>query len=633
MAVDGVNTLEEKSPVHDDSDLDLKLKTEFQTIIQDVIPENPDSFRFLFRDPSLRRGNTKVRLKIGVLAVCMNPIHTTHEEMALKALGDYELDELIVLQLRWSVNKGVFSADYLAQRSVMIYKTFQKNPKISLAILGGGRYFDYQEKLHREFPDSKLYFILGADNFKGFIDDNKGSHRRVHQDTYFLVSPRGVLDETSLRKILCEGDPAFTAPFIDNVIFLPTKFNHNSSSLLRVLIADDEDQLWKRWVPNQIRSLIKKWKMYDTDITPQEREKLYQNEGGFIDLLLENHLLHNREPWVKIQKSTPVRSIKSVYTYYWPEVRKIIDEEFFKFPHQLLTNWLIPDYMESYHKPIMRRFVECQSKFAVPALDNFSNQYPTHGASEAIWKIMTLLKKRRVKNIYVINGEYEGFRVAAEWNDIVVQDVSLDVDPQMLEPSWWFISNPSSRDGNILPNDFVNRICEAGHKVFYDLSFVGTTNPHMFDVSHQNIEVVAFSFSKPYGIFSARVGFAFSREPIESLIGNDFWFKPVFGLAMADAIIRREMSDPLKLVDKYRPLQEKVVARLNSIYDLDLAPSDSILLAHRKTSNELSPQQSNLLDKFSRGDGYRVTLTPFYFEQETFDKLQEMGFVPSVPET
>ncbi len=195
-------------------------------------------------------------------------------------------------------------------------------------------------------------------------------------------------------------------------------------------------------------------------------------------------------------------------------------------------------------------------------------------------------------------------------------EVDPQTDPQDLEPGYWFISNPSARYGNIIDNDFITRICEAGHKVFYDLAYLDSTRPHLFDLSHPNIFAAVVSFSKPYGLFYDRIGFTFSREPIDSLYGMKMWFKNIFALMIAKAV-NTELNAG-EIYQKYRTVQEEIVAEINREHNLLMIPSDALLLGHitPEDAQSLDLQQLNMIKPFKRGDFYRFCLTPYYLERD-----------------
>jgi len=307
------------------------------------------------------------------------------------------------------------------------------------------------------------------------------------------------------------------------------------------------------------------------------------------------------------------KAITTVYSYYFPEIRRLITDLTREYPHNVFLKSIKPG-LDDFHIPIIERYLDFQ-KSSIPNLKDFPFKYPTAGAEESIREFLTFLQAKGIKRIYTLTGEYEGYKEVGKTRCIETVEVDPQTDPRTLEKGFWFISNPSARDGNIIPNDFINKICEAGHKVFYDLTYVGLTELYKFDVSHQNISFVAISFSKPFGLFYYRLGFAFSREEILSLFGNK-WFKNIFSLLVVQKIMA-EIS-PLEIWEKYKPIQKKIIQEINKKHRLGIRPGDALLLGYltKQDADKLSLSQQRMISRFKRGDGYRFCLTPYFEELE-----------------
>lgn len=336
-----------------------------------------------------------------------------------------------------------------------------------------------------------------------------------------------------------------------------------------------------------------------------------------------------------------LNALKAVYCYFFPEVRPLLKEvqdlipdDFFlvSTPAEDIEKKLeslfnpplkIPSTLEGninldeIHVPILERIVNAYSPL-VPALKDFNYRYPTPGSSEGIYKLIAKLRAQNVDKIYILNGEYEGYQNYAE--DLGMKVISVDLEKtnlSELEKGYWFISNPSARDGNIIPNEVINKICNLGNKVILDLAYVGSTKKYEFDVSNPNISTVFLSLSKPYGLFRYRIGFTFSREPINSLYGNK-WFKDPVRLLQGLKVV--EELPPGSLYDKYRPVQEKIIEELNKDFNLNMKPSDAFLLGNSKL-DDVSEDKKNLVQNFLRGNHYRFCLTPYFEREEKLNKI------------
>jgi histidinol-phosphate/aromatic aminotransferase/cobyric acid decarboxylase-like protein len=309
----------------------------------------------------------------------------------------------------------------------------------------------------------------------------------------------------------------------------------------------------------------------------------------------------------------PFKAITTVYSYYLPEIRQLITRLTREYPHEVFLRSISPG-LDDFHQPIIEKLVAAH-RHDVPHLGQFAHRYPTAGSEEGIREYLTLLQSKNVKQIYVWKGEYEGFREVAKTRSIATVEVDFEADPAALEPGHWFLSNPSARNGMIVPGDRIRAVAEAGHKIFYDLSYLGATDPHVFDVSHPNIVAAAISFSKPFGLFYYRIGFTFSREAIPTLYANK-WFKNVYGLLIADRILD-EIKQP-ELTHKNKGVQAGIVQRINDAFALGVSAGDAFLLAKlpATAAGQLSSERQELIGKYKRGDWYRFCLTPYFEDHE-----------------
>lgn len=307
------------------------------------------------------------------------------------------------------------------------------------------------------------------------------------------------------------------------------------------------------------------------------------------------------------------KAITTVYSYYLPEIRDLITRMTRDYPHDVFLKSISPG-LDDFHVPIMERLVEAHST-DVPALAQFQNRYPTAGSEEGIREYMTLLQSEGVKTIYVWKGDYEGYREVAHTRNMTAVEVDFESDPGALPPGHWFLSNPSARNGLIVPRERILAIAEAGHSIFYDLSYLGTTVPVVYDVAHPNIAAVAVSFSKPFGLFYYRIGFILTRKPVAALSANK-WFKNIYGLLIADRVLAE--IDQACLSAKYKAIQGAIIRSIGADTRLALTASDVFLLANLPASDvvRLRKDEQDQLAKYRRNDWYRFCLTPYFEEYE-----------------
>ncbi len=306
-----------------------------------------------------------------------------------------------------------------------------------------------------------------------------------------------------------------------------------------------------------------------------------------------------------------LRTITTVYSYYLPEVREVVAKLGRDYPHDVLLQSIKPG-LDTFHEPIIDRVLASHTH-DVPGLSAFPNRYPTAGSEEGIREYMTELAHGGVKEILMLRGDYEGYRDVAHSRGMSVMEVEGDTDPASIAPGHWFLSNPSARDGNLLPEAVIERICSAGHQVFYDLSYLGSTGPAQYVVDHPNVAAVALSFSKTYGLFYSRIGFLLTRSAVASLYGNR-WFKNIFSLMIADAVVTQ--LDITALATKYKGIQANVLAGINADFGLGLVPSDAFLLATLSVdaASHLDVGQQATIARHRRATAFRFCLTPYFLE-------------------
>ena len=296
-----------------------------------------------------------------------------------------------------------------------------------------------------------------------------------------------------------------------------------------------------------------------------------------------------------------MKATRTVYCYYFPEIRKIINEVVRNYPHDIYLQSIEPG-LDNFHLPIIDKFIEF-NKNTVPGLKNFEYKYFTEGSRQGIFHLLVKIRNEESETpVYVLKGEYEGYKEYGVRIGLEIIEIDENEDFSTLKKGIWFISNPSGRDGNIIENDFINRICER-HRVIYDLAYVGLTKEYKFDVTHPNIIAVVGSMSKPFGLYYYRAGFTFTKKPLETLIANK-WFKNIFSLIITDRILTK--IKPQELYEKYKPIQKKIVKKLNAKHNLNLKNSDVLLLAY----------SDKKIEGFERDKFTRICLTPYLLEEK-----------------
>lgn len=305
--------------------------------------------------------------------------------------------------------------------------------------------------------------------------------------------------------------------------------------------------------------------------------------------------------------------IKTVYSYLPFAVRRLIDELTEPYPHDVFLS-SVDGGLDMLQEPTINSLIDHWDT-AVRGLEQFPYRYFTAGSEEGIREFLSMLALKGVNHINVLLGDYEGYEAVAHTRGIDAHHWPMGHLVNAAPHSWSFISQPSARDGNVLPDGTLTDICEAGQNVFLDLSYLGTTDEMRLHADHPNIKAVALSFSKPFGLFYYRIGFLFSRIPIPALDANR-WFKNVLSILLADRVINR--LGPLWPGRTYKRRQQQLVARIADETGIPMHPSDAFLLAYTSSAEGagLDSERRALIKPFQRADGYRYCLTPYFLEQD-----------------
>ncbi|TRZ53279.1 aminotransferase class I/II-fold pyridoxal phosphate-dependent enzyme [bacterium] len=314
------------------------------------------------------------------------------------------------------------------------------------------------------------------------------------------------------------------------------------------------------------------------------------------------------------QSMSEIKAIGSVYAYYYPEVRTTVDKVIKNFSQDLLLKSIFPG-LDDYHLPLVEKFLNHSTKYQ-KGLGGFDFRYFVNGSSEAIFHLLVdAVYHNQGKPVYVFQGEYEGYKEYAKNMGGSVTEIDTHDDLKKLPLGRWFISNPSAINGNIIDNEIIKKICDLGHEVVIDVSYIGTTRQYQFDLTHPQIIAVLVSMSKPFGLFYYRIGIAFTRNQMSTLYPNK-WFKNILSITIGEALLDKFGIG--NFYKKYRLLQEKAVRQLSREVNIPVLPSDVLLLAYLPKENvkNLTKEQQDRLSKYQRGSNYRFCLTPYFLTLE-----------------
>lgn len=311
----------------------------------------------------------------------------------------------------------------------------------------------------------------------------------------------------------------------------------------------------------------------------------------------------------------------TIYSYYMPAVRYIVTDTLANLNydgeggiHGILKQNYDPG-LDELHLPLMTAYENFARNEGVIGLETFEHSYFTNGSSEGIFHL--LARHASIDPIYQFEGEYQGYVAYAEALGFEIETIRYD-EIEKAVPGTIIISNPASQDGNLHTPAFIKRLAER-HKVIVDLAYMGMTDkPLNLDLTDSNIAAVVGSLSKPFGLYYYRIGFCYSRTPLDSLFGNK-WFKNALSIKIGEAVLRD--IDLQSIKDHYRKLQVMAVQDANNHFGLEfwegqfkIQPSDVWLLGNLRRATDYDPLDMN---EFKRLSGiWRFCLTPYYMAVE-----------------
>ena len=111
--------------------------------------------------------------RIGIFGGTFNPIHYGHLIIAENACQQYHLDQVVFLHTGHSPHKPYMGEDMSVHRCRMVECAIADNPRFSISfeeIQNPDVNYTYKtlQVFQEKFPDSELFFILGADSLFDF---------------------------------------------------------------------------------------------------------------------------------------------------------------------------------------------------------------------------------------------------------------------------------------------------------------------------------------------------------------------------------------------------------------------------------------------------------------------------------
>ena len=166
--------------------------------------------------------------RIGIYGGTFNPPHTGHLIVAECVCEQFKLDKLFFVPSYISPHKKEGEDRLALHRLQMVRGAIKENPRFDwsdLELKRKGISYTYEtvETFHRRFPHSKLFLIIGADNFAEFhtwkhperivelasvvvmnrpLQKSGAVNKKFHIDARFALVPDIQISSTEIRRMI-----------------------------------------------------------------------------------------------------------------------------------------------------------------------------------------------------------------------------------------------------------------------------------------------------------------------------------------------------------------------------------------------------------------------------------------------
>lgn len=312
---------------------------------------------------------------------------------------------------------------------------------------------------------------------------------------------------------------------------------------------------------------------------------------------------------------------KTIYAWVMPETARVWND--FLDKERAYINSLYVEAWSGKHTGLAKQFANKWLEWTNSVVDfkeaDFPFFYPTAGSSEGLRQSIfdyAITPNANKPRIHIFNGEYEGYGAYAKAANVecVVHDRKSwrEAIAQIKSGEQFYISQPSALDGMIWDefDDFAKALKAQNPdaKIMLDLTYVGgVARDYKIDATHENIERVFFSLSKPMGVYYHRIGGCWSKKEDLGLFGN-MWFRN--SLEIAYGIRLMDQYGVQELPRRYQALQHKAAAKVSHNLDVDLVPADVFILATSNRHKEMSDLEKYLIRGTTPESKPRYCLSP-----------------------
>ena len=226
--------------------------------------------------------------RIGIYGGTFNPPHIGHLRAAEQAAEILDLDKLLLIPDRIAPHKVIPSGSPTPeQRLEMVQIAVKNSPKLEVSdmeLRREGPSYSYitVEQLREEYPDAKLYLLMGTDMFLSFLSWKNPD--RILANVTLAVLYRGEKGEVRLIEEQMEKLREMGA---DVVLIRNDVVNISSTQMRRLLAFRCAGEL----LPEGVLDYIREYRLYDTR-TNWKNLPMEELEKVVISLLNPNRVAH-----------------------------------------------------------------------------------------------------------------------------------------------------------------------------------------------------------------------------------------------------------------------------------------------------------------------------------------------------
>jgi len=262
--------------------------------------------------------------RIGIYGGTFNPPHIGHLRAAEQTVEILNLDKLLLIPDRIAPHKQIPSGSPTAeQRLEMVRIAASGNPKLEVSdmeLRREGPSYSYitVETLREQYPDAKLYLLMGTDMFLSFL--NWRNPERILANVTLAVLYRGEKGEV---RLIDEQMGKMAEMGAEVVLVKNDVVNISSTQMRRLLAFRCAGEL----LPQGVLDYIREHRLYDTR-TNWKNLPMEDLEKVVISLLNPNrvaHVLGCRDTAVELAKHWGANEVDAARAGILHDITKAID--------------------------------------------------------------------------------------------------------------------------------------------------------------------------------------------------------------------------------------------------------------------------------------------------------------------